>query len=148
VQNVLVSERWVSTAAGRHLAGRRKTDTEPEMLLRKALHALGFRYGLHRQIAKGCTPDLLLTRHRIAVFVDGDFWHGCPVHGTSEFRGPNAPLWVAKIERNQERDARANALAVAHGYRAVRIWECEVRRDPQAVANRLAALAQALPVRE
>lgn len=137
-----VSERWISTAAGSHLAGRQKTNTEPELLLRRSLHALGFRYSLHRRLAKGCTPDLLMTRYRLAIFVDGDFWHGCPEHGRTQFEGPNAPLWVEKIRRNRDRDRRADELARANGYRPVRVWECEVRRDPQAAAMRVAALAR------
>jgi DNA mismatch endonuclease (patch repair protein) len=72
--------KWVATTEGRHLSGRRAKDTEPELLLRRALHAAGARFRLHRRLAKGCTPDLVLLGRRIAVFVDGDFWHGCPVH--------------------------------------------------------------------
>lgn len=137
-----VPEQWVSTAVGSHLAGRRKTSTEPELLLRKSLHALGFRYSLHRQLAKGCTPDLLMTKYRLAIFVDGDFWHGCPEHGRKSFEGPNATLWAEKMRRNRERDRRADELARAHGYQPVRIWECEVRRDPQAAARGVAALVR------
>ena len=76
-----MTERWVSTDGGRHLAGRKKNDTAPEIVLRKALHAQGVRFRLHRQLAKGCTPDIVLPGRRIAVFVDGCFWHGCPKHG-------------------------------------------------------------------
>lgn len=138
-----MSGEWVSTAAGHHLAGRRRTNTEPEALLRKALHALGYRYSLHRRLAKGCTPDLLMTKYRLAIFVDGDFWHGCPEHGRTTFAGPNASLWVEKLRRNRDRDRRADELARSYGFMPVRVWECEVRRDPQAAATRLAALARA-----
>lgn len=140
-----MSELWVSTAAGSHLTGRQRKNTEPELLLRRSLHALGFRYSLHRRLAKGCTPDLLMTRYQLAIFVDGDFWHGCPEHGRTTFEGPNAQLWVEKIRRNRERDRRADELAQAHGYHPVRVWECEIRQDPQAAARRVAALAQAQP---
>src|SRR5262245_61505740 len=96
---------WVSTGAGRHLRARRKTDTVPEVLLRRALHALGGRFRLHRQLEPGCTPDLVLPSRRIAVFVDGDYWHSCPVHGRkAPFTGPNAALWADKLRRNQARD--------------------------------------------
>jgi DNA mismatch endonuclease (patch repair protein) len=135
--------RWQSTTAGRHLAGRRKTDTEPEMLLRKALHALGGRYRLHVPLAKGCTPDLVMPKYRLAAFVDGDYWHGCPEHGRrTPFTGPNAALWEEKMRRNKARDARATALAEAAGWRVVRVWECEVRTDPEAAARRLLAVAR------
>lgn len=130
-----MAEQWVSSGTGRHLRGRRRTDTHPELLLRRALHALGARFRLHRRIARGCTPDIVLPGRRLAVFVDGDYWHSCPVHRKDKVvRGPNAELWAAKLARNQERDARANQLAEAAGWRVVRVWECAVRHDPRAVA--------------
>ena len=129
---------WQSTQAGRHLKGRRKKDTEPELMLRRALHRAGARFRLHRTIAKGCTADLVLPAHRIAVFVDGDFWHGCPHHGrTKPFTGPNASLWESKLARTRARDLAANQLAEEHGWHVVRLWECEVREDPAAAARRL-----------
>jgi hypothetical protein len=69
-------ERWVSTAQGRHLSWRRKTSTSPEVKLRRAVHAAGGRFRLHLKIAKGCAPDFVLPSRRVAVFVDGCFWHG------------------------------------------------------------------------
>ena len=127
---------WTSTDDGRHLRGRRNRDTVPEMLLRKALHAAGYRFRLQRRIAAGCTADLVLPRLRVAVFVDGDFWHGCPQHHpTDPFTGPNAQLWHAKIARNRARDQRATTVAEQAGWRVVRVWECEVREDPSAAAR-------------
>ena len=128
-------EKWVSTRAGAHLAGRRKHGTQPEMLLRRALHALGCRYRVQRRLAPGCTPDILFVSGRLAVFVAGDFWHGCPTHGRKEFSGPNAALWRTKMERNRQRDTRSTEIATAMGYRVVRVWECAVRQDPDAVAR-------------
>jgi DNA mismatch endonuclease (patch repair protein) len=127
---------WVSTEAGRHLRGRRRVHTQPEIDLRRALHALGARFRLQRTISRGCTPDLVLPRRRIAVFVDGDYWHSCPVHGRKEpFSGPNAHLWERKMQRNRQRDAQSTALAVAAGWVVVRVWECSIRADPMSVAN-------------
>ena len=126
---------WVSTEKGRHLAGRTKRDTVPELLLRSAVHRLGLRYAVQKRLAKGCTPDMALVRHRIAVFVDGCYWHSCPTHGRTHFTGPNAELWREKMERNRERDARANQLAEKAGYRVLRLWECDVTRDPRAAAE-------------
>jgi DNA mismatch endonuclease, patch repair protein len=129
-------ERWIRTDAGRHLRGRQHTNTGPELALRRALHALGARFRLHRTISPGCTPDVVLPRRRIAVFVDGDYWHGCPVHGRqSAFTGPNAALWEQKMRRNRDRDARATALAEAAGWTMVRVWECSVQADPPAAAT-------------
>jgi DNA mismatch endonuclease (patch repair protein) len=121
---------WVSTADGRHLRGRRKTDTEPELLLRRALHAQGARFRLHRTLATGCTPDLVLPSRRIAVFVDGDYWHSCPAHGrTTPFTGPNAALWDEKMARNRERDRLSTQAAHDAGWTVVRVWECTIRAD-------------------
>jgi DNA mismatch endonuclease (patch repair protein) len=131
-------EGWVATGSGRHLAGRKSKDTGPELLLRRSLHAAGVRFRLHRRIAKGCTADLVLPRRGIAVFVDGDFWHGCPVHFPNrQPNGPNAPLWQRKFERTRDRDARATVLAEEAGWTVVRLWECEIRESPEAAAARV-----------
>jgi DNA mismatch endonuclease (patch repair protein) len=133
-----MAEGWVSTKAGAHLAGRRKESTTPEVLLRSAVHAAGGRFRLHRQLAKGCTPDFVLPGRRLAVFVDGCFWHGCPDHGRkTPWTGPNADLWADKMRRNAERDRRSTALAEEQGWRVFRVWECDVRAEPSAVARRL-----------
>jgi DNA mismatch endonuclease (patch repair protein) len=77
---------------------------------------------------------------RLAVFVDGCFWHGCPEHGRkTEFTGPNSALWEEKMQRNAERDRRSTALAQESGWNVVRVWECEVRGDPSDVATSLLA---------
>ena len=130
-------EQWVTTDAARRLRGRKQRETEPELLLRRALHAAGARFRLHRTLAPGCTPDVVLPGRRLAVWVDGDFWHGCPEHGKRTFRGPNATLWEAKITRNQARDARAAQTARQLGWTVVRVWECEIRRNPEAAAARV-----------
>jgi DNA mismatch endonuclease, patch repair protein len=131
-----VGSGWVSTSEGRHLAGRKKKNTAPEVALRKALHAQGARFRLHRQLAKGCTPDIVMPGRRLAIFVDGCFWHGCPRHGRkSAFTGPNAGLWADKLERNAERDRRSTAIAQEQGWMVVRVWECEIREQSDRVAN-------------
>jgi DNA mismatch endonuclease (patch repair protein) len=133
-----VGSGWVSTSEGRHLAGRKKKDTVPEVALRKALHAQGARFRLHRQLAKGCTPDIVMPSRRLAIFVDGCFWHGCPQHGRKHsFNGPNAALWEDKMQRNAERDRRSTALAEADGWNVTRVWECEVCEDPSGMAASL-----------
>jgi len=133
-----VVQQWVSTTAGRHLAGRRKTDTAPERLLRKALHAAGARFRLHRQIDKGCTPDIVLPSRKIAIFVDGCFWHGCPRHGRKKpWVGPNASLWQDKMSRNAERDQRSSTLAEQHGWAVARLRECDIKEDPRGVAAKI-----------
>jgi DNA mismatch endonuclease (patch repair protein) len=131
-------ESWTSTREGRHLAGRRKSNTEPELLVRSALHAMGIRFRLHRRLAIRCTPDIVLPSRRVAVFVDGCWWHSCPVHGRkTPFTGPNAELWEAKMARNRENDKYATLTAEGLGWIVVRLWECEIRGDPQAAAKRV-----------
>ena len=142
-------ERWVSTAAGSHLAGRKNRNTAPEVTLRRAIHRLGLRFRLHVQLAPGCTPDVVLARHRLALFVDGCLWHGCPQHGRAgRFTGPNAALWEAKMQRNATRDLRATALAESLGFRVLRLWECAVIADPARAAEVvLAATTRPAPAR-
>lgn len=138
-----MDKKWLSTEQGSHLAGRRKVNTAPELLLRKAVHAAGGRVKLHPQIAKGCTPDFVLPGRKVAVFVDGCFWHACPEHGRKKpWTGPNAELWEEKMRRNAERDRRSTALAQDHGWQVVRVWECRVTADPGAVASDLLAVGQ------
>ena len=135
-----VPSSWQSTEAGRHLSGRSSKNTLPEVLLGSALHRLGLRYRKHVSLAKGCTPDLVFARHRLAVFTDGCYWHQCPEHGRTEFNGPNANLWREKMARNKARDVRANEIAGRLGYTVVRVWECAVMRDPQAAAAAVVAI--------
>jgi DNA mismatch endonuclease (patch repair protein) len=134
----MTNKGWVSTAAGAHLSGRKKKDTSPEIALRKALYAQGARFRLHRQLAKGCTPDIVMPGRGLAIFVDGCFWHGCPEHGRkTAFTGPNARLWADKMLRNAERDQRSSALAESLGWKAIRVWECEVRDSADRVATEM-----------
>ncbi len=136
----MAGERWVSTTEGHHLAGRRKAGTAPELKLRRAIHAAGGRFRVQRRLAPGCTPDIVLPRRRLAVFVDGCFWHGCPEHGRKKaWTGPNADLWAQKMRRNQERDAHSTAIAEALGWTVMRFWECQINSDPAIVAGQILA---------
>lgn len=84
-------------------------DTKPEIMLRQELHRRGVRYRLHRRDLPG-TPDIVLVRCRVAIFVDGCFWHGCPEHFTPP--KSNRQWWLNKIAATGERDARADAALV------------------------------------
>lgn len=121
------------------MRGNQRRDTRPELALRSALHARGMRYRVDLPIrpatgARPIRPDIVFTRAKIAVFVDGCFWHGCPDHGTKPTR--NADYWTAKLERNIERDRRNNALLEEAGWTVIRIWEHEASHD--AVIKRVA----------
>jgi DNA mismatch endonuclease (patch repair protein) len=109
------------------MRSNRRTDTKPEVTLRSALHAAGFRFRKdHRlDLAEGIRvrPDIVFTRRKVAVFVDGCFWHVCPTHG----REPtvNEWYWTPKLRRNVERDRAADRALAAAGWTVVRIWEHE-----------------------
>jgi DNA mismatch endonuclease (patch repair protein) len=133
----VTEQQWVATPSSGHLAGRASKNTRPEILLRKALHAAGARFRLERRLAPACTPDIVLPGRRLAVFVDGCFWHGCPEHGNSRWSGPNAALWESKLRRTAERDQRATETARSLGWTVVRLWEHEVVANPSAAARRV-----------
>ncbi|MET9336636.1 very short patch repair endonuclease [Nonomuraea sp. NPDC003804] len=135
-------QRWEPTEKGVHLRGRRTRNTRPEVALRRAVHALGLRFRLHLRIVPRCTPDFVLPRWRLAVFVDGCYWHGCPDHSPAEFKGPNADRWRQKIETNRTRDRRNNLLLEEAGWRVIRIWECEIKRDVHLAAEHVAREAR------
>jgi DNA mismatch endonuclease (patch repair protein) len=86
---------------------------------------------------------MILPRYRVAVFVDGCFWHSCPAHGPTEIRGPNADRWRKKLEVNRARDLAANEALTVAGWRVLRIWECEIRTDTVAAATKVRDFAQA-----
>ena len=134
------SAEWESTENALHLRGRRIRNTKPELQLRKALHALGLRYRLNRRIGR-YQPDLVLPKYRVAVFVDGCFWHSCPAHGPKVFRGPNADRWRAKLHTNHIRDQVANKTLALAGWRVLRIWEHELHTEAKIALKTVASLA-------
>jgi DNA mismatch endonuclease (patch repair protein) len=113
---------------------QRTAGTRPEIALRKALHCRGIRYQLHRRDLPG-RPDITLVRLRMAIFVDGCFWHSCPEHAVPP--KANAEWWRVKLAANVARDRRNDNHLRELGWNPVRVWEHE---DVEAVANRLAKL--------
>jgi DNA mismatch endonuclease (patch repair protein) len=106
------------------MRGNTRSDTRPEIELRRELHALGLRFRKNYSIRlEGVVRhlDVAFPRQRVAVFVDGCFWHGCSVHGTTP--GRNAQYWAAKMERTLSRDRAVNAALRQEGWTVVRIWE-------------------------
>jgi DNA mismatch endonuclease (patch repair protein) len=107
------------------MRANRRTDTKPELALRSALHRRGYRFRKdHRLDLNGgarVRPDIAFTARKVAVFVDGCFWHVCPEHG----RDPavNEWYWAPKLRRNIERDRAADAALAAAGWQVVRVWE-------------------------
>jgi DNA mismatch endonuclease (patch repair protein) len=109
-------------------------DTGPEMKLRRALWASGARYRVQPRIA-GTRPDLAFPGSRIAVFVDGCFWHGCPRHYS--LPKSNIEFWRNKLARNIERDTRDRLRLEVAGWEVLRIWQCEVAVDVEEVVRRV-----------
>lgn len=116
-----------SSAATRIGKANRKRDTRPEVSLRSALHRRGLRFRKEQLIRTSAgvkvRPDVVFGKARVAVFVDGCFWHGCPDHGTIPRR--NLEYWGPKLDRNIERDHRANETLDADGWLVLRVWEHE-----------------------
>ena|SRR5665647_1553924 len=106
---------------------------------------MGFRFRLHASLAPGCNPDLVLPRYRIAVWVDGCFWHGHQTHSRVPDSGPNAEQWVRKLMANEARDLRACEVAARLGWTPLRIWECEIRRDVAGAADVVSSHARTSP---
>jgi DNA mismatch endonuclease (patch repair protein) len=116
------------------MKGNRSTGTAPEIALRRALHRRGLRFRKDYKITaagRGVRADVVFPRQRVAVFVDGCYWHGCRQH----FRMPtrNAEYWAAKIERNKARDRRVSDELGAAGWRVLRVWEHEPPDDAAAL---------------
>jgi len=100
-------------------------DTGTELAVRKALHAMGLRYRVHRRPLPGVRreADIVFGPARVAVFIDGCFWHGCPEHGTSP--KANSEWWSNKLRRNHERDLDTAERLLQAGWTTVRVWEHE-----------------------
>jgi DNA mismatch endonuclease (patch repair protein) len=110
-------------------------DSKPEMVVRRVLHRLGYRFRLHRRDLPG-TPDIVLPAHRAAIFVHGCFWHrhrGCRLASSPRTR---ADFWQSKFDRNVERDAAATLALEGLRWRVFIVWECETR-DPARMSQML-----------
>ena len=130
----------VDTATrSRMMAGIRGTNTKPELILRRGLHARGFRFRLHSRRLPG-KPDIVLPKHRAVIFVHGCFWHG---HECSLFRWPKTreAFWRDKIGGNCARDRMAEAELLASGWRVLKVWECALRGTGKLGAERVLELA-------
>ncbi len=126
----------------RIMSAIRNRDTVPEMLLRRELHRRGLRYRVHTNVPGH--PDLVFSKARVAVFVDGDYWHG----NTWRLRGAeslesylaghsNSAFWIQKIKANVARDEDVNQRLTSEGWVVVRIWESDVVADPKIWASQV-----------
>lgn len=108
----------------------KSTNTMPENMFGKLLWTNGFRYRKHQSKLPG-KPDFSLAKYRIAIFVDGEFWHGFNWEARKKQMKSNLEYWIPKIEGNIERDKKVNALLGNCGWKVVRCWESEVKKKPQ-----------------
>lgn len=134
-------ESWASSPRVRRvMIGNRSRDTKPEIAVRRACHALGLRYRVDRRpiVNLRRRADLVFPTERVAVFVDGCYWHGCSHHYVAS--KSNTTYWAEKIERNRERDADTDAALLAAGWYVIRAWQHEA---PDAVADAVAAAVRA-----
>ena len=118
-----------SIQARNRMVATRQRNTTSELVLRRALHAAGLRYRLHRSVLPGLRrhADLVFGPRRVAVFVDGCFWHGCPIHAT--YPKANESWWRDKLETNQRRDRDTDRRLADAGWLVVRVWEHESSID-------------------
>ena len=116
----------------------RSKNTKPEVLLRKTLWNLGFRgYRIHNKDLPG-KPDIVFKKKKIAIFIDGCFWHKCPL----DFQEPktNTEYWMKKIQANVDRDKKVNEQLRNDGWVVVRIWEHSMRKEPEKTVKRIIPL--------
>lgn len=122
------------------MEANRSRNTRPEILLRSALHRTGLRFRKDVRVPMGggaVRVDVLFPTQRVAVFVDGCFWHGCPAHIT--WPQANAEWWRAKITRNRERDRRVDVALNEAGWAVIRVWEHE---SPERAADAIGSVVQ------
>lgn len=133
---------WASTDGSRRsMKSNRRRDTKPELAIRTILHASGLRYRVDFAPLGGRRrADIVFTRAKLAVFIDGCFWHGCPLHATHPKR--NSDYWLPKLQRNIERDRETDQQLTLAGWTVLRVWEHEA---PSEAADQIEKLARTLP---
>lgn len=131
-------DSWASSEAVRRaMISNRRRDTSPELALRRLLHRQGLRYRVDYSPTGNLRrrADIVFTRRKLAVFVDGCFWHSCPLHGTAP--KSNAGYWLPKLARNVERDRETDQELETAGWTVLRFWE---HRPPDECAAEIVAI--------
>lgn len=140
-----MEDSWASSAAARNtMRANPGRDTGPELLVRRILHAHGLRYRVNVAPVPGLrrTADVVFPRQRIAVFIDGCFWHGCPTHYIAP--KANSEFWSDKVSGNRRRDLETTERFRAAGWSVMRFWEHE---SPEAVAAAIESAVRGAPAR-
>lgn len=135
-----MADRVSPETRSRMMSKIRSKNTKPEMAVRRVLWRAGLRYRVHDRTLPG-TPDISNKRKRLAVFVDGCFWHGCPT--CRSIPQTNADFWRSKIDGNRRRRGRVKKALEERGFSVIEVWEHEAN-DPEAVLAKINARARAL----
>jgi DNA mismatch endonuclease, patch repair protein len=106
----------------------RSRDTKPEMLVRRYLHALGYRYTLHNKKLPG-KPDIVLSKYNTIIFIHGCFWHGHTNCKYYKLPGTNTQWWAAKIATNKANHKKAATALTKQGWQVITVWECTLKKD-------------------
>lgn len=122
----------------------RGRNTRPEVIVRKILWSLGHRYRINYSLPG--RPDIVFTRPHLAVFIDGCFWHRCPLHYQAPATNPE--FWETKIAGNVRRDREVDARLAEGGWSVLRFWEHEVKADPEQVLRAILDRLRGQPVRQ
>lgn len=132
-----------SPAVARSMRANRGRDTSLELTVRRMLHGRGFRYRVNYAPLEGLRSraDIVFTRTRLAIYLDGCFWHSCPAHRTTP--KANGDYWAPKLELNRQRDGRVTSRLVESGWTVLRFWEHE---DPSAIVDRIISSVRAAQV--
>lgn len=134
--------RTDSSKSRRHgIASVRSKNTKPEMIVRRMLHAQGYRYCLHRSDLPG-SPDLVFPSRKKVVFVHGCFWHGHSCKNGRRIPKRNTSYWRPKIARNVARDAETLAALATLGWQVMTVWECEIRDEPNVLSKLVSFLGE------
>lgn len=124
------------------MAKNKGKNSGPELKLRKALWAKNIRFRIHPKGFPG-KPDLVINKYRLAIFVDGDFWHGYQWEEKKQAFKKNVDFWIPKIERNMQRDQEINELLIAKGYTVMRFWEHQIMEKLALCVNQIALFIEA-----
>lgn len=144
----MTDDSQVDAATTAKMRGNTRADTKPELRVRSALHRAGLRFRKDYRVDLGLgrgnpRPDIAFTRKRVAIFIDGCFWHDCPQHGRRPVK--NASFWEAKLQGNVQRDRRNTSALQDAGWTVLRFWEHE---DVASIASRISHELVALSRRQ
>jgi len=127
---------YTTKQRSRNMSRIRSKNSVPELILRKALWSRSVRYRIHKKGLPG-SPDLVINKYRLAIFIDGDFWHGYKWEQKRDTIKSNTKFWIPKIERNMQKDRLNNARLSQMGYTVMRFWEHEVKNNLERCINQI-----------